>query len=147
MIVLLGEWERKMLGSKWVKKFKIIVYFDGYCPICTVSVDTWKKLDWLGLLEFVSFRELRKDEIPIDLSALEARIHSQFLGSHEFTNGIDTIIQICFRVILLVPVGVVLWLLRVIGLGRIAYDYIARRRSIVPVNHCSSETCTVPHKQ
>ncbi|HFU4589235.1 TPA: thiol-disulfide oxidoreductase DCC family protein [Bacillus thuringiensis] len=126
-----------------IKSQKIIVLYDGYCPMCKNVVTKLKKGDIFNLLMFKSFREYSnsKAEIGIPLTTLEKRMHSRKLKEEKYVSGIDSIIQICKRVPIMWGILIFLYLGKFMGIGQRTYDFIAKRRMIVPVGHCENNIC------
>lgn len=126
-----------------VKGRQLIVFYDGWCPLCRASVASSRKLDWFSLIRFVSFREPGVIErYGLDADKVERRMHSTADG-RRFAEGIDAVIQMATRLLPLWPAVPLLLLARWIGIGQRAYDFIAGRRTILPTGgcdgHCSLE--------
>lgn len=102
------------------------------------------RLDWLGRLRFVPCRDngwLAK--YNIDPERALRRMVSVDLRQvvHE---GIDTFLQMSVRIPLLWPICPILWIARRIGVGRFLYDWLAKKRKIVPIGQCELEGCQIP---
>jgi predicted DCC family thiol-disulfide oxidoreductase YuxK len=108
---------------------RLIVYYDGWCSLCGRSAAGVARLDWLRLLEFVSFRDpavVERDHL--DLERLRLRMQSRPAQDGPISEGIDAVIQVAWRVPLLWPALPLLLLARWIGVGQVAYDWVAARR-------------------
>ncbi|OYD06939.1 DCC1-like thiol-disulfide oxidoreductase family protein [Paludifilum halophilum] len=138
-----GLWMNRV-GERvgFLTRRKITVFYDGWCPFCTRSVHTAKKLDGFGLIHFVSFREPGVTaSYGLDPDRLEKRLHSTKDGLH-FHEGIDGIIQMVSRLPLLWPFWPLLILSRRLGIGQRVYDWIAGKRTIIPAGGCD-EHCSI----
>ncbi|WP_232732743.1 DCC1-like thiol-disulfide oxidoreductase family protein [Bacillus cereus] len=111
--------------------------------MCKNVVTKLKKGDTFNLLMFKSFREYSnsKAEIGIPLTTLEKRMHSRKLKEEKYVSGIDSIIQICKRVPIMWGILIFLYLGKFMGIDQRTYDFIAKRRMIVPVGHCENNIC------
>lgn len=128
--------------TRFFARWEVTVFYDGWCPFCTQSVNTARRLDWLRLLKFVSFREPGVPErFGLDPDRLEQRLHSTGDGK-TFHEGIDGILQMVTRLPLLWPAVPFLFLSRWLGFGQRVYDWIAARRTILPTGGCD-EHCSI----
>lgn len=158
--ILLGDREYRRLarfgkgirskGGAWMLKHRpvfftrreVTIFYDGWCPFCTQSVNTARRLDWFRLLKFVSFREPGVPErFNLDPARLEQRLHSTGDGK-TFHEGIDGILQMVTRLPLLWPALPFFFLSRWLGIGQRVYDWIATRRTILPTGGCD-EHCSI----
>lgn len=125
-------------------KKALLVFYDGYCPLCTGSKKAIEKADWLGKIEFISFREsgiIEKYELQDKKP--EERIYSIRLRDGQTYEGIHTILQIAVRAPLYWIFVPFLYFAIKTGLGQPTYDFIAKRRKIVPVGQCNDQGCRV----
>lgn len=108
---------------------RILIYYDGWCTLCRQSAARLKRLDWLDLLEFVSFRDPGVIEREgLNAGRLQRRMQSRRARGGPIHEGIDAVIQIAWRVPLLWLAAPVLLVARWTGVGQPAYDFIAARR-------------------
>ncbi|WJQ12949.1 DUF393 domain-containing protein [Geobacillus stearothermophilus] len=121
--------------------FKIDVYYDSWCPMCTSIKKKIEYLDWFRLVNFISFRD-GDLKIDIDKSNLEERMHAKIFRNGKIVTDVDAFSAIAIRVPLLVPMYFVLRLSSILGFGKQLYDHIAKKRKIVPVGHCK-ENCYI----
>ncbi|WP_038112767.1 thiol-disulfide oxidoreductase DCC family protein [Tuberibacillus calidus] len=117
---------------------RIEVYYDGWCPVCTSIMKKINKLDWFNLIQMQSFREdTHLQGIEISKSNLEKRIHVRNMKTEKIYSGIDAFAVMLIRI----PVLCLLWFplkfLSIVGLGNYIYDFIAKRRIVIPVGHCN----------
>jgi predicted DCC family thiol-disulfide oxidoreductase YuxK len=122
----------------------VVVYYDGWCPLCTAIRTRLERLDWLGRLRFVSIREPGvEQESGIPLERLAKRMAVRWPESGRTAEGIDAVAAIAARV----PALILLWpFVKVASLtpaGQALYDYIASRRAIVPVGNCEDGACSI----
>jgi len=126
----------------------IIVFYDGWCPLCTTARRRLERLDWLGRLRFVSIRDPGVAErAGIPPERLAARLHVQFVRTGRWAEGIWAVAAIAARLPLLWPLWPLLVLAGLSGLGQPVYDFVARRRAIVPAGQCEEHGCPLPNRQ
>lgn len=115
------------------QRFRVLVFYDGRCLFCRRAVAALKRLDWLGLLEPVSFRDPGVIErFGLDPVRAAARLHTRAAGAPAPAEGIDAVTLIATRVPLLSPLVPFLWIAARVGWGQRVYDWIAARRTIIP---------------
>lgn len=125
----------------------LIVFYDSWCPFCMKSAIKAHQLDILNKLTFVSFRD--QDMVAayqLDQITLEKMAERLFvLDTHrnKWHSGIFAILQLARRVplywILVPAIYFSIWL----NVGQSAYDFIAKRRNIIPVGKCQSSSCEI----
>lgn len=123
----------------------IIVFYDGWCPLCNRARRRLARLDWLGRLRFVSIRDpgaARRAGVAPE--RLAARLHVQSVRTGRWAEGIWAVAAIAARLPLLWPLWPLLAVAGLSGLGQPVYDFIARRRTIVPAGQCDEQGCPVP---
>jgi len=122
----------------------ITVLYDGWCPMCTETRQRLTQLDWLGQLQFVSFRDLEAEALfGIAPERLATRLHVCHEQTGRVAEGIWAVAAIAARLPLLWPLWPVVVAAGLIGLGQPVYDVIARRRRIVPVGQCDEAGCSL----
>ena len=122
---------------------KVIVLYDGWCPFCKKSIGTFRMIDWLGKLSFISFRETESNRYEISLLKLEKRMHT-VKQDGKIEEGIDAINRICKQIPLLWVAVPFITLSISLGLGQRFYDFIANRRTIFPTGGCNETSCELP---
>lgn len=126
---------------------ELLVFYDGYCPLCRGSKTAIQKTDWLHKVCFLSFREPNMIEnYGLTHQNPEERICSIRLKDGKKFEGIDTILQIAVRVPLYWIFVPFLYSAITLGFGQKVYDYIATRRKVIPVGQCDENGCPV-HQQ
>ncbi|WP_099157862.1 thiol-disulfide oxidoreductase DCC family protein [Virgibacillus ndiopensis] len=118
----------------------LIIYYDGFCKMCSSTSVIWKKIDWSNQLAFESFRTL--NDYP---KAMEESLHVNKNG-HWYT-GYNAIIQISKKLPLMWVLLPFLYLFKLIGLGDFVYNKVAKNRKLVPVNQCGEDGCMLPPSQ
>ncbi|WP_218923654.1 DCC1-like thiol-disulfide oxidoreductase family protein [Bacillus toyonensis] len=112
--------------------------------MCTSLVKNWEKLDSFFLIEFKSFRKKENiTNINIPIEKLEIEMYSQHKRNKQFNKGIKSIFQICLRIPILWVFVPFLFISIITGLGDYIYKYIAKKRKIVPVGHCTENNCSI----
>ncbi len=128
-------------GQKHLSKQKMIVFYDGWCPMCQKVKEQCEQKDLFKLVQFVSFRNPEvAATYSLDIAKLEKRMHSKVIIQSEIVDAINSIIQLAKRILVFWPLLPFLLISKYIGIGQVFYDYIAKRRKIVATNHCS-EVC------
>lgn len=122
----------------------LVVFYDGNCSLCTESARYTTRLDWFGRIQFLSFRDVGVFEAYVLAgNDVENRIYSVALQTGRTFSGIHTVLQIFRRIPtywLLVPF---VWLSIHVGLGQSVYDWIAKRRNLIPIGKCSNGACSL----
>lgn len=125
------------------KSFKMIVFYDNWCPMCQRIKNNIEKLDWLNLVILVDFRG-REKEVGISRKKLEREMHAIILHNNNVVSGFDAFVALSLRTPLLSFLWPLLMLLNVGGIGPKLYNMIAKRRNIVPIGHCNNgESCII----
>lgn len=131
------------LGERYLASQRILVFYDGWCPMCRGVVSRIAAMDYFRLITCVSFRD---DAVITEYSLVpeevQLRMHSTKITSMKMKQGIHSVFQICCRLLPLWPFVPLIHLFKIIGLGQFLYDLIAKRRLIVPVNHCT-DACDI----
>ncbi len=119
--------------SRIRERFRVSVFYDGRCLFCRRTMATLKRLDWLGLLEPVSFRDPGVIErFGLDPVRAAARLHARAAGAPASVEGIDAVILLATRQPPVWPAVPLLWIAARLGWGQRVYDWIAARRTIIP---------------
>ncbi|MDR7478726.1 MAG: DCC1-like thiol-disulfide oxidoreductase family protein [Armatimonadota bacterium] len=125
--LLLTDEEYRGMAAWWRRRWRLTVFYDGWCGLCRRSVAWLTWVDVAGLIRFRSFREPSLMLPPgIDLARAERRIQS-LDGRGRVREGTGALIAILIRIPLLWPLVPVLLVLRM-TLGERAYDVVATRR-------------------
>ncbi len=115
------------------ERIRVFVFYDGRCLFCRRTMATLKRLDWLGLLEPVSFRDPGVIErFGLDPVRAAARLQARAAGAERPVEGIDAVILIATRLPPVWPAVPLLWIAARLGWGQRVYDWIAARRTIIP---------------
>ncbi len=128
-----------------LSKSSVLVLFDGECPLCRASTAALKKLDWLGWLDFRSFRDPKNipDLVPpLRIEAMDAEMHAVFGGGHTVRKGFAAFRGLAWRLPPLAPIAPLLYLPGVGWIGQKVYLWVARNRlKLVP---CKDGVCALP---
>lgn len=127
-----------------MSKEKVVVLYDGWCPICRESIKKLKRFDTFNMVSYKSFRVVENTkDYNVDISLLESRMHA-FDKNKKAKQGIDAFILIIKYMPLLWVTLPFLVIAQKLGFGQKIYDYIANKRKIVPVGQCDSNSCNLP---
>jgi predicted DCC family thiol-disulfide oxidoreductase YuxK len=145
--VLVTDEEYRTLQAWYRRRFGLIVFYDGWCALCARSVRWLQAFDLLALVQFVSFREPGIVELyGLDPDKAARRMQSLTYKGW-LREGMDSVLAVALRSILLWPLVPLLWLGRLVA-GHRLYDALARRRFVViPIvcdGHCSTESPAAP---
>jgi predicted DCC family thiol-disulfide oxidoreductase YuxK len=86
------------------------------------------------------------DEYGLDEREVESRIYSLDSKTGHAFSGIHTVLQIFLRIPaywLMVPF---VWVSIRLGLGQPVYDWIAKRRNLIPIGKCSNGACSIDRR-
>lgn len=107
-------------------------------------MEKWRAMDKHQLLIFDSFRNDQVlNALPYPLEALEKEIYSKDLDKDVYFKGVETFIEMNKRIPFLKFTTLFLVFLNKIGLATIVYNYVAKKRKIVPTGHCLNNQCTI----
>jgi predicted DCC family thiol-disulfide oxidoreductase YuxK len=130
-----------------MKGQSFLVFYDSWCPLCLKAKTKIEKADKQKKIIWISFRD--KDifeKYNLAGKQVEQRIYSMDLHKGKTYSGINTILEIMKRIRkyrIFVPF---LYVSIILGFGPMVYDYIAKKRKIVPVGHCENNNCSVNFK-
>lgn len=123
---------------------RLMVYYDGWCPLCSAIRRRIERIDWLGRIEFASMREPGVAEsLGVEAGRLAERMHARHPRTGRVVDGIEAVAAIAARLPLLWPLWPLIRLSAWTGLGNLLYDAIARRRTIIPVGACEQGACPI----
>lgn len=94
---------------------RLIVWYDGGCPLCRREIAAMRWLDWRGGIEFVDVTQTQASACPIDPVAMLARFHASENG--QFLSGAAAFAAMWRAIPLLRPLGLAArapWLLKVL---------------------------------
>jgi predicted DCC family thiol-disulfide oxidoreductase YuxK len=128
--------------SRWIRqRLELAVLYDGWCPLCTRSARWWSRIDLLALVRFVSFRDPGVAALyGLDVERAARRIQA-VASDGSVREGMDALIAIAGRSVILWPALPLLVLGRLVA-GQRLYDALARRRTILIPGACE-EHCQV----
>ncbi|GEM_PF-231363 len=140
-----GIWRRfavRVVGPSHkdlLEPFRVQVFYDNGCPFCQRTLVRLQKLDWLGLLEPIPFRQPGVVEhYGLDETRIEARIQARSINDSEPAEGIGAFRLIASRLPALWPMWPFLYISEHLGIGQRLYDWVAARRQTIPVQCTSS---------
>jgi predicted DCC family thiol-disulfide oxidoreductase YuxK len=123
---------------------RITVYYDGWCPLCRAIRQRLERIDWLKRLALVSVREAGAAEsLGVEPQRLAERMHVRDNRTGKVVDGIDAVAAVAAQVPALWPAWPLLLLASRTGLGQPLYDFIARRRTVIPVGGCEDGACPI----
>lgn len=133
--LLITDKEYESMAAWFRRRFGLTVFYDGWCPMCVRSVEWLARLDLLALLRCISFREPGVVErYGLNPRRAAKRIQTA-TASGEIREGIDSMIDIAARSLVLWPAVPLLMLCRLLA-GQRGYDAVASRRLILIPGAC-----------
>lgn len=121
----------------------MVVYFDGWCPICRAAKDRLSRLDRRGRLTFRSMRDAGVDaELGISQEVLARSMHVR-TDAGRILSGFPALVTIAGVLPRLWPVWPFMVVAQGLGIGPLVYDWVARNRKIVPVGSCNDGACPI----
>lgn len=136
----------RVIGYRYFPAQRVIVFYDGWCPLCQGMKARLKKIDYFRLLVWRDCRNPKvRAHYQLDPMEVNKRLHSmRFILDRLQYKGIAAVIQISKRLLPLWLFVPILIILHRVGLGRYVYDYIAAKRKITPIMDCNHDVCKVP---
>jgi predicted DCC family thiol-disulfide oxidoreductase YuxK len=133
---------RRIKTGPVLRAQRLTVFYDAWCPVCRKTRALFERLDWLGLLDFQSFRDaVVVAQTGLDVNRAERRIQARDAAGRAL-EGARAIAAMCVRAPLLAPLAPVIALICKMGFGDSAYDWFAQRRLIVAIN--CDDACAAP---
>jgi predicted DCC family thiol-disulfide oxidoreductase YuxK len=124
------------------------VLYDGACAFCRRSIALVRRLDWLGRLSYVDFRDPASPILkpPVLAQApLVDEMHLLTPDDARLHHGFDALRWLAWRLPLLWLIAPFLYIPGVPPLGQKLYLWIARNRfRLVP---CHGGVCTIQSKE
>lgn len=121
-----------------------LVLYDSDCPLCTFQMKTITWLDWFNRVDLVPIKDPRAREAAPDLTRedlLEA-IHC-VTPEGRIYRGARCIRFLGFRLPLLLPIGLFLWIPGVIWVAEKFYMWVSRNRLVLSRLFGCKEACAL----
>lgn len=142
--LLVTDAEYRNLDAWFRRRFELIVFYDGWCALCSRSVRWLRAFDLLSLVQFVSFREPGVVELyGLNPDRAARRMQSLTHGGRA-REGMDSVLAIAVRSVLLWPILPLLLAGRLIA-GQRFYDALASRRLVLIPGTCEGR-CPVEQR-
>jgi predicted DCC family thiol-disulfide oxidoreductase YuxK len=137
---------RRRLAPRPAPEPSLILYIDGYCPVCRATGQQLRRWDRRQAIEQRSFRhDGSYQDYGISEAALESRMHAVERRTGQVFAGFQAVCLVVRHLPLGWLAAPVLRLLGRLGWGDRIYDALAARRTIVPdARACDSNGCAVP---
>ncbi|MBY8911471.1 DUF393 domain-containing protein [Bacillus sp. YC2] len=138
---------KKKVLQRTRTQWKMIVYYDSWCPLCIKTKKRIKRLDWLNLIVFESFRDEQLTVKEwVDIKELEKRMHGLTLKKG-LVSGADTFTEMSKRIIALWGLYVILLLAKPFRVSDMLYDFISSKRNIIFEGQCNEKTCRINQQE
>lgn len=108
------------------------IMYDESCDFCTFIKDIAERYSTTGRLVFIPFGTIAPRVNGLFLEVPE-RVTTVDESGNISSDGIDTVIQICRSVGVVLPFYPLMLFLKMIGAGDVLYDLIAKRRQFISV--------------
>ncbi|HWH71558.1 MAG TPA: DUF393 domain-containing protein [Candidatus Sulfotelmatobacter sp.] len=121
----------------------MVVYFDGWCPICRAARDRLAHLDRGRRLQFRSARDpaaIAETGLPAETLASSLHVRT---ADGRMVSGFPALVAIARTLPPLWPVWPFMVIAGWLGIGARVYAWVARNRRIVPVGACEDGACPV----
>lgn len=115
---------------------EIKVYYDGHCPVCVRSMNLVRAADKIRLVNFTSFRDLNKADLPVREDILERSIVVETRDGRKFT-GMHAVLKILLRMPELFILTAFVFFMNTVGIGEITYSKISASRYSILSGGCS----------
>jgi predicted DCC family thiol-disulfide oxidoreductase YuxK len=141
---IMNSMARQAVSAPWDGRRSLVLY-DGNCPFCRMSVRWLKAFDWLGAIEFRSFRDadaVPPLDPPLDPARMDAEMHAVAPGGRLVFHGFWAFRHLAWKMPALVVLAPFLYIPGVGWLGQRVYLWIARNRyGLLP---CKDGVCALP---
>ncbi|MNZ92194.1 hypothetical protein D3C78_1112090 [compost metagenome] len=136
-------------GYSHLQSFRIVVFFDGWCPVCNATKKKINHLDYFRQITWINFRDTNLlATYGLIYTDVEKRMHStRRTHKNKMKNGINSFIQITTRIPLMWLFVPMLLLAKLVGIGEFVYDYCASNRKVLPVNQCTDAVCDLSEER
>ncbi|HYV28630.1 MAG TPA: DUF393 domain-containing protein [Candidatus Eisenbacteria bacterium] len=123
---------------------KNIVLYDGDCPMCTFQMRGLTWLDWFNVVRFVPMSDPQVAQVAPTLTpeALQAAIHCVTPDGRIY-RGARAFRFLGFRIPLLIPLAIVLWIPGVIWVAEKIYQWVSRNRYLLSRVFGCREACAI----
>ena len=110
------------------RRHALAIYYDDYCNLCKRTVQTLRTVDFAAALDFrpASTSGAEAERHGIDVNALSTSLHGVYRD--RVYAGYDLYLLITRRAPLLWVFAPILWILRVLRVGPMIYEAVARNR-------------------
>jgi predicted DCC family thiol-disulfide oxidoreductase YuxK len=142
--LLLTDAEYRHLSLWFRRRAHLVVLYDGWCPLCVRSVTVWSAVNLFSLVSYVSLREPGVPEIYGVEPERAARRMIAVTADGAVREGIDAVIAVVVRTVVLWPLMPLLVAARLIS-GQRLYDAVARRRPVLVPGNCEGH-CGIPQR-
>jgi len=126
---------------------KTTVIYDDLCPMCTFQMRAIGRLDWFGALELLPASAPRAEQLTgVARDQLLTLMHC-VTPSGRMAKGARAVRMLGFRVPLLVPLSVLLWVPGVIWIAEWVYRRVANNRYVLSRVFGCDQMCSVPPRE
>lgn len=131
----------KIASHPAIRNQKLVVLYDDACPICRLTVAKWSPLDWFSLVDFQSLWTYDVENSDVSRTVLAERMHAIRMNDGRVFAGCQAIMHLTARIPALIPISAMCYLGLRLRLGEHVYDFLARRRYVIPIGQCSLASC------
>lgn len=126
-----------MESRKIGKSHKLVVLYDGFCPVCRRSALIIRNIDILNAIELRRYQDFPLDKLPVPLEKLSKRIQACDSDLGNCREGIYAFTSILSRIPPLFAFAVGTYILGRLGIGQKFYDHISENRYNLPFSGIS----------
>ena len=116
---------------------RLVVLYDGYCPVCRRSADIIRLLDFLNAIDLKRYQEFPLENLPVTLEKLGKRVHACDSKMDNCRECIFACASIMIRIPPLFIPALCCYILGAIGIGQKFYDFVSTNRYSLPFSGIS----------
>ena len=131
-----------------MNRTKHILLYDGECPLCTFQMRLIGWLDWFNTTSLLPIQDPKATALAPDITRadLQEAIHC-VTPEDRIYRGARAFRFLGFRIPLLIPLGLFLWIPGVIWIAEIVYAFISRNRLFFSkIFGCKGACAILPEK-
>lgn len=116
---------------------KLVVLYDGFCPVCRRSARIIRKIDLLGAVKLLRYQDFDLSDLPVPIDKITSRIQACDSDLKNCREGIFAFSSILIRIPPMFPFSVLSYIAGKLGFGQRIYDYISENRYNLPLSGVS----------
>ncbi len=120
---------------------KLIIFYDNWCPYCTMFANQIQKWDIVNL---IGVRQLRNENHTRVFTGIDINLAKQQMASYDgkWHYGYNSIYLILIRLPFFMWLFPILYFFKITTIGQFLYIQLALKRKIIPI-HCTEDSCEI----